>query len=260
MLNFSQNERDFFRTALFNYDIRLDGRTKIAFREFEILDNIIQSSFSSLKLSYNERQNEILFAVKGEIISAKTNEKLILVSLDSMYRIDDNKIKKELENYIENLIITQLNKDLFKIDPHHDDYAWRFYIDIYVFDYIRISLLQILCIGVKNLLKQLKIPKLMTLTNEITGNKEFDLVEMYGDYSENEKEDLLFQSEKIPDIYVFAILKDSILLDPNEEEYTIASSIVIVSSYPNKILNVQSIGSSVDIHKLHEISLLVKSF
>ncbi len=122
------------------------------------------------------------------------------------------------------------------------------------------SLLQLLFIGVRSLINNLKVPRLVIFTNKITGNKEFDLIEVYQDVSENEKEMLLFDSLILPDVYVFAILKDSILLDPNEEEFTIASSIVIVSSHKEKIINVQSIGSSVDVNKLHEISILVKSF
>jgi exosome complex RNA-binding protein Rrp42 (RNase PH superfamily) len=260
MLNYSQNERDFFRTALFDFNIRLDGRTKLAMREYEITENVLPSCLSSLKLSYNDKQNEILFAIKGEIIPGKSHEKLLLVSLDSMGRIEDQKIRKELETYLETLLLSHIGNDLLRINKNFDDYSWRLYVDIYAFDYIRMSLLQLLFIGVRNLIINLKVPRLVIFTNEITGYKEFDLIEAYHDVSENEKEMLLFDSLILPDIFVFAILKDAILLDPNEEEFTIASSIVIVSSHKEKIINVQSIGSSVDVNKLHEISILVKSF
>jgi exosome complex RNA-binding protein Rrp42 (RNase PH superfamily) len=116
-----------------------------------------------------------------------------------------------------------------------------------------------LMVGVKAVLKNIKLPRLVIFTNELTGEKEFDLVEMYEDVSEREKEYSIAEDIIVPDIYVFAVLNNSIFLDPTEEEFSIASSIVIISRHNEKVTNVQSIGSSVDIQKLQDISSLIKS-
>jgi exosome complex RNA-binding protein Rrp42 (RNase PH superfamily) len=261
MLNYSQNELDFFRTLLFDYDIRVDGRSKLSLRDFDTQMDVIPSCLSSLKISYNDNQKEMLFAVKGEIIpkASLKDEKLLYVSVDSMYRIDDLKLKREIENYIENLILSKINPDNLKISKSHDEYYWRLYVDIYIFDVLKMSLLQLLMIGVKSLIRNIKLPRLVLFTNEITGNIEFDLVEVYEDVSEKEKEYSLDADLSIPDVYVFSVINNSIFLDPTEEEFSIANSIVIISSHNDKITNVQSIGSSVDIQKLSDISSLIKS-
>ena len=261
MLNYSQNEMDFFRTCLFDYDLRLDGRSKIQLRDFSILNDVIKSCMSSYKLSYMDNQKEILFTVKGEIVpkqSAK-EERLLNVTIDSMYKIEDNKLKKEIENYIEILILDKIDPEILRINKNFDDFYWRLNVDVYIFDALRMSLLQLLFIGVKNVIKNIKLPNLVLFTNEITGEKEFDLVELYEDVSEHDKEYPIEMDLSVPDVYVFAILNNSIMLDPTEEEFSIANSIVIISKLGNSVTNVQSIGSSVDIQKLAEISSLIKS-
>jgi exosome complex RNA-binding protein Rrp42 (RNase PH superfamily) len=257
MFNYSDNELDFFRTLIYDHEIRIDGRTKLSIREHEVFYNVIPTCLSSLKLVYNDNQKEILFAVKGEIVNKANinSEKLISLSVDSMYKIEDVKMKKELENHIETLLLAKINFDDFKINKNSDEYYWKIYIDIYIFDTLKLSLLQMLIIGTKILIKSIKLPKMVIFTNEITGNKEFDLIEVYEDVSEREKEYTM--DLKIPEVYLFAILNDSIYLDPNEEEFSIATSIVIISSFQGKIINVQSIGSSVDIHKIQEISSII---
>lgn len=262
MLNYSQNELDFFRTLLFDYDIRVDGRNKLTMREFYTQSDVIPSCLSSLKISYNDNQKEILFAVKGEIIpkSSLKDDKLLYVSVDSMYKIDDAKLKREIENHIENLILSKISYDHLKINKAHEEYYWRLYVDIYIFDLLKMNLLQLLMVGVKTVIKNVKLPGLVLFTNEITGNVEFDLLEVYQDVSEKEKEYSLNEDLSIPDVYIFAVINNTIFLDPNEEEFSIADSIVIISSHNDKITNVQSIGSSVDIQKLQDISSLIKSF
>ncbi len=105
MKNYSENEREFFRSLLLDYEIRTDGRNKLAIRNFQIVENVLPSCFSSLKMTYDNNQKEILFAIKGDIVQINSNfdpavEKLFQVSIDTMYKLDDPKLKKQLENYI----------------------------------------------------------------------------------------------------------------------------------------------------------------
>jgi len=262
LLNYSQNEIEFFRTLLFDYDIRVDGRNKLTLRDHNLYLEVLPSCLSSLKITYMDNQKEILFAIKGEIVSRdsfRSNDKLISVSLDSMYKIEDVKSKKHIEDLIEELILSKIDKDALRINQNFEDFYWKLYVDIYVFDVIKMSLLQLLMIGVKAALRNISLPRLSVFTNEITGNKEYDLVEVYEDVSELEKEFSLRELIKVPDVFVFAILNNSIFLDPTEEEFSIATTIVIISSYEGKVTNFQSIGSNVDLQLINDISGLIKS-
>jgi exosome complex RNA-binding protein Rrp42 (RNase PH superfamily) len=265
MINYSENEREFFRTILLDYNIRIDGRGKSSIRNHEIIDNIIPSCLSSLKLIYNDNQKEMIFAIKGEIIQLGEHiasmDRLLNVSIDSMYKMEDMKLKKQIENYIETLIFSKVPMENLKIDKNNTgDYYWKIYLDIYVFDYLKMSLLQMLSIGTKAVIQKIKLPNLVLFTNEITGNKEFDLVENYEDVSDKEKEISVMANIDLPDIYVLAVLNNEVYFDPTEEETSVATSIVIISSYRGKIVNIQSIGSSVEIHKLVDLNTLLKSF
>ena len=67
MAHYSENEIAFFNQLVHEYDIRIDGREKMEFRNYLITNDIITTCFSSLKISYNNSKNEIIFAVKGEV-------------------------------------------------------------------------------------------------------------------------------------------------------------------------------------------------
>ena len=264
MKNYSENEREFFRKLLLDYEIRTDGRSKLAIRNFEIFPNVLPSCLSSLRLIYDDNQKEILFAIKGEIVQLSNNvdlktEKLFQVSIDTMYKLDDPKLKKQLENYIEELNFSNIPIDAMKVDKNNNEYYWKFYLDIYVFDTLKISLLQILTIGVKNLIKNIKTPKVVLFTNEITGAKEFDLIENYEDVTQSEKEVALFDDVELQDVFVLAELNNSVFLDPTEEETSVASSMIIVSSYKDKTTSIKSIGASMDIQKILDLNSLLKA-
>jgi exosome complex RNA-binding protein Rrp42 (RNase PH superfamily) len=260
MINYSENEREFFRKLLFDFEIRIDGREKLSIREYEIIPNVVSSSTSSLKLIYNESQKEILFTIKGELdqnyIPNSPVDKLINVNIDSMYKIEkeDQKLKKELENYLDTFIFSKISTDSFKVQ---ELIYWKIYIDIYVFDTIKLSILQMLAIGVKELIKGIKFPKLISFTNEITHNKEYDLLANYEDISEKENEYQIVVD--VPDVYVFSILNNAVFLDPTEEEFSVANSIVLLSTHKGSVLKIQSIGSSVDVQKILDITNMFKS-
>src|SRR5690606_28856652 len=111
--------------------------------------------------------------------------------------------------------------------------------------------------GTKIVLKNLKLPRAVVFTNEITGNKEFELLELYEDLSEIEKEKKI--DIDVPDVFVFAILNNNVFLDPTEEEFSVSSSTVIISAHKGKVEEVQSVGSAVDIHKIQEICSIIQS-
>lgn len=252
MINYSENEREFFRKLFFDFDIRYDGREKLAIRTHDIASNVITSCLSSLKLIYNESQKEMLFTIKGELTSVKQD--LFNVNIDSMYKIEDMKLKKEIENYLMTLILN-------KIEPEaiDNELYWKVYIDIFIFDTIKMSILQMLAIGLKELIRLTKFPKVITFTNEVTKIKEYDLLANYEDLTVEENE-YLTSISNIPDVFVFAILNNSIYLDPTEEELSVANSIVLISAQNGRILNVQSVGSSVDVQKILDITSLIKTF
>jgi exosome complex RNA-binding protein Rrp42 (RNase PH superfamily) len=263
LINYSENEKEFFKQLLLEYNLRVDGRDNMSIREYEIKRDIIPSSLSSIKIIYNNGLKEILFAIKGEIVDKSNSiDKLLNVSIDSMHKIEDIKLKKEIENYIESFIFSEIPIEYLKINKESDNFYWKLYIDIYIFDIVKLSLLMMLSIGIKELLKNLKVPKLVLFKNELTGNIEYDLIENYEDISEIEKSHFLLDELSIPDIFVFGVISENnnnIFLDPSDEESSISNSIIIVASNDNRITNVQSIGSNVEIQQMFDISSIIKS-
>ena len=130
---------------------------------------------------------------------------------------------------------------------------------IYILDSLKMSLLQMLSIGIEHLIKNIKLPKVIVFNNEITGMKEYDIIENYEDVSDLDKEYSISNFVQIPHLLVFAILNNNIFLDPNEEESSVASSILIASSFQNKLLSLESIGSFVDIQKIFDVTSIIKS-
>jgi len=85
------------------------------------------------------------------VINLKQSEdnKILNINIDTMSnKNDDTKTKRIIEDILENLILSQIDLDLFILDKNIDrNYTWKLYIDIFLFCDIKLSLLQLLQIG-----------------------------------------------------------------------------------------------------------------
>jgi exosome complex RNA-binding protein Rrp42 (RNase PH superfamily) len=253
---YSENEREFFKKILLDFELRIDGREKLTVRQYDAQPDILPSCFSSLRISYGG-DKQITFAVKAETVNCTpdniTANSLYSISIDSMNRIDDLKLKKEMENYLCHLILSKL--PCIKIT---EECYWKIYIDIILFDTLKLSLLQLLAIGLKEVINNTKLPDLIVFKNDITGDTEYDIKEGYEDLSDKEKLHSLGYIS-IPNVYVFAVINNNLYLDPTEEECSVANSIIIASYSDEGVISIQSVGSNVDMNKFTEITELVKS-
>jgi exosome complex RNA-binding protein Rrp42 (RNase PH superfamily) len=267
LVNFSENEREFLKKILSDYDIRADGRDRLSLRSLELKPDSIPSCFGSLKIKLVDSNKEILFAIKADLLKAQSqtaheNLDFFSISLDSMNKIEDLKLKSEIEDYIRNLILAKINKEIFFVKNDNNEiteYYWRLYIDVFIFDSVKITYLQLISLGVKQALLNLKLPKLIFFKNEISGISEFDLIENYQDVSEADKEvNLAFAA--IPDILVFSLINNVLYLDPSDEEEAISNSIIIASKVGKNLESIQSIGSVVDLNRIFDITDIIKNF
>jgi exosome complex RNA-binding protein Rrp42 (RNase PH superfamily) len=60
----SENERETIKQFLNGFDLRSDGRLKTDFRDFKMTPNFLQSTYSSLKITYGDKNKEIILAIK----------------------------------------------------------------------------------------------------------------------------------------------------------------------------------------------------
>ena len=267
LVNFSENEREFFKKIICDYNIRADGRDTLSIRSLEIKPEIIPSCFSSLKIKLVDSNKEILFAIKADLLRIKSPAALegiefASISIDSMNKIENLKLKIEIEEFIRNLILAKIDKNIFFVKNENKeitDFYWKLYIDVFIFDTIKISYLQVISLGIKQALLNLKLPKLIFFKNEISGVSEFDLIENYKDVSEKDKESNL-PFEAIPDILVFSLMNNVLYVDPSDEEEAISNSIIIASKVDKKLESIQSIGSAVDLNRIFDITNIIKNF
>lgn len=269
--NFSENEKEFFNRIITQFDVRMDGREKLEVRDFQIFEDVIPSCFSSLKLKLTNYDKDILITIKGELqkekdLNTENNESenhSIFLSIDSINKIEDMKLKVNIEETLRNLILEKLEKNLFCLRDNKGDltnYSWRLFIDILVFDSIKITYLHPICFGIKKALVNLKLPNLVFFRNEITGAIEFDLAENYeGENSAMAKDINIDFENKIPDMFVFSVINNEAYLDPSDEEEVNSDSIIVLTKLNGEIENVESIGSSVELQKIFEISNKIKN-
>ena len=211
---------------------------------------------------YNNSKNEIIFTIKGELVKENKEEKKdedqcnendlkIKVNIDSMamtnrgpsaeeYKI----IKSKMESLINKLMISKINTDSLIINKTEPKLYWKLYLDIFVFDDLRRSLFQLISIGIKNTLMNVKVPKMIVFKNEIDDKFEYDLRKNYEDLTIEDSEEKI--NFIIPNVYVFSIVNNFLYLDPDDEELIITPSNLYVSEENKKILNIESIGDSVD--------------
>ena len=263
MNQYSDNEISFFKQLLLDFEIRVDGRNAMETRKYDMEQNVINNCFSSLKLIYNNSKNEILFTIKGELIKDNLEEKndkdkninennsRIIINIDSMSMSSRGQnseeyknIKNKMESLLNKLMISKINTDSLIINKKDPKLFWRLNLDIFVFDDLRMSLFQLISIGIKNVIQNVKVPKIIIFKNEIEDKFEYDLRKNYEDLTIEDSEEKIIC--EIPNIYVYSIINNSLYLDPSDEELIITPSILYVSEGNKKILNIESIGDSVD--------------
>ena len=271
MIQYSENEISFFKQLLLDFDVRIDGRNKMDLRKYEIEKNMINNCFSSVKLTYNNSKNEIIFAIKGELIKIKDseekkdNELKIELNINSMsltqrgQNAEEYKnIKNKMESLFNKLMISKINTDCLIINKKDPLLYWKLYLDIFVFDQLRMSLFQLISIGIKETLLNVKIPKMIAFQNEIDDKFEYDLMQNYKDLTMEESEEII--KLEIPNIYVFSIFNNELFLVPCDEELIITPSNLYISEIDKRILNIESIGDSVDPALYSQISDIIKKY
>ena len=260
---YSDNEIVFFKQLLLDFDVRVDGRNKMEIRKYDIEQNVINNCFSSLKMIYNNSKNEIIFTIKGELVKENLEDKnkeeeknnennlKIIINIDSMamtnrgpsaeeYKI----IKNKMESLINKLMISKINTNSLIINKDEPKLYWKLFLDIFVFDDLRMSLFQLISIGIKNALLNLKVPKMIIFKNEIDDKFEYDLRKNYEDLTIEDSEEKINFS--VPNIYIFSIVNNNLYLDPCDEELIITPSTLYISEENKKILNIESVGDSVE--------------
>ena len=273
MNQFSENEIAFFKQLLLDFDVRIDGRDKMDIRKYYIEKDIINNCFSSIKLTYNNSKNDIIFAIKGELIKEKEKEiednkennlKIELnISSMSMNSKGQNaeeykQIKNKMESLFNKLMISKINTDCLTINQKSPKLFWKLYLDIFVFDDLRMSLFQLLSIGIKECLLNVKVPKMVAFQNDIDEKFEYDLMQNYKDLTMEESEEKI--NLEIPNIFVFSIFNNNLYLDPCDEELIITQSNLYISEYDKKILNIESIGDSVEPILYSQIADIIKQY
>ena len=268
---YSETEITFFKQLLLDFDVRVDGRSKMEIRKYRIESDVINNCFSSIRMIYNNSKNEMVFTIKGELIQEqeeenenRTNEAKIEINIDSMsmtnrganaeeYRI----IKNKIESLINKLMISKIETENLIINKDKPKLYWKLYLDIFIFDDLRMSLFQLISIGVKNVLLNVKVPKIIIFKNELEDKFDYDLRKNYEDLTIEDSEEKIHL--EIPNIYVFSIANNSLFLDPCDEELSITPSILYVSEGNKKILNIESIGDSVEPKLYFLISDIIKN-
>jgi exosome complex RNA-binding protein Rrp42 (RNase PH superfamily) len=254
--HYSDNELSFFNQLLREHNIRIDGRNRMELRSHSLTSNVIKSCFASTKLSYNNFKNEIIFAIKGELTSLTptVSTDVLSLSIDSMHKaIDNQKMKNQIETMLNNLILSKIN--ITPLQQQNDtQLIWKLYIDIFIFDELRLDLIQLLSIGLKQCLSELKLPKMICFYNELTNAKEYDLLSNYEEltFEQNESSPSL----AIPNVYAFSVINNDLLLDPSNEEWKVSNCVIFISTLNTEIIHIQSIGNNIEpviILKLKEV-------
>ena len=274
MNQFSENEIAFFKQLLLDFDVRIDGRDKMDIRKYYIEKDIINNCFSSIKLNYNNSKNEMIFAIKGEIIKEnqemineennKENNKIELninsmsMNIKGQNAEESKAIKNKMESLFNKLMISKINTDCLIINENKPKLYWKFYLDIFIFDDLRMSLFQLIAIGIKETLLNVKVPKMIAFQNEVDEKFEYDLMQNYKDLTMEESEEKI--KLEIPNIFVFSIFNNNLYLDPCDEELIITPCNLYISEYNKKILNIESIGDSVEPILYSQISDIINQY
>ena len=199
--------------------------------------------------------NEIIFAVKGEIVKENEvkmieNEKfldLINININSMsskVSMIETKIINKMKILLNKLMISKIDTSLLYTENSNPKLYWKIYMDVFVFDEIKMSLFQMISVGIKKALTNIKVPKIIIFENKLTKISEYDLLENYKELPKEETEYLI--DLKVPNVDICSIINNQLYVDPCDEELLISPTVIYISELEGKILQVESIGDKVD--------------
>ncbi len=253
----SENEIQFFK-LLNSHHLRFDGRNYFESRPYKIANNIYNTCFSSISISNST--NNCILTLKGDVVEAENFE----VKLSFEPKPKDDKESNEVLELLNLLLINKLSHKTLM--PSIKDYSWRFYIDIFSTEPLNITMIQMLSYGIKELLKEAKIPIMVSTLNQFN-NEEKELFVIGSNWNTTSilaEEDQVnhLDISGINILYFFGLENtfNNLFLDPAYDELLILDSYVMLSINDKKeITNLSAIKGNIDLRKIEEINNFVIS-
>jgi exosome complex RNA-binding protein Rrp42 (RNase PH superfamily) len=246
---FSDNELKLFNQIFTEFGLRIDGRKNLEIRGHSFTPNVIPNCAASLKLQYNNNQNSIIFAVKSEIVvnenNSIENNNLIVLDINTMQNSKNNQIASYLINILNKLLINNINTETLYIENSNKKLYWKLYLDVCIYDDLRLSLLQLISLGINKVFENLHLPKIVYFMNQITKEEDYDLLSKYNDSLKKDNYEMKINL-KLPNIYVFSVLGNNLIIDPEDEELAIGRCTIFISAMNHEIINIEGVGDEVD--------------
>lgn len=257
----SSKEKDMLN--LFDsYGIRIDGRNFYSSRAIFCKKDLYSYCLSSISIQHDD--SIIDLSLKGEAVDLGNFE----IKLSYEPKPKDDKITAEVISTIDRLLVKKLrHEDLF---PKTQENSWKFFIDIFSTKVIELSDIQLIVQGIKFLLYEAQIPKVVSLVNQFNGQKEFALSnsQTFSQQQNRVQQSILSEADqvtristgKLLDLYLFGVGKYNLLLDPCKEEISIMDSFILMTcTQQGTIIDLEAIGTNLDLRRIEELNRFVAS-
>ena len=242
--DFGKEEVDFFKSLLQN-EIRPDGRLPYQSKDFQLIENPLQSTIFSLELK--NKDTNIYFSLKAEL---SKNYQPISIACDSIkYKPTNRKDNipsinevSEILFLLDKLILQKVPKKTLSID-NNENYFWNLNVNIFSLEKIYINNLQSIAQCLTFLLKNAKLPRISIFKNELNGELDYDIVE-------NEYYSLDLE---LCEFLVVGSYLGNLFVDPSLEELTCIEALILITLHDNKISHFETYGVLVDIGSFSNI-------
>ncbi|CCF56769.1 hypothetical protein KAFR_0B04720 [Kazachstania africana CBS 2517] len=214
-------EKSYLYESLANTpSIRPDGRTPYQFRPVEVYTDFLPSSNGSSRIIASDG-SECIVSVKCKVVDHTVDDDVFEIGIDIANERDDSLIVESITSLFNN-VAQGIDKENLRLTKR---YSFKIYLDVLVLSSFSYPV-SLISFGIYTALNSTYLPKLISSFDDL----EVEELPTFHDY------DLIKLELKVPLVFVLAVVKDNIFVDPASNETEVADNGLIVSWTNGKIV------------------------
>ncbi|GMM54752.1 exosome non-catalytic core subunit [Maudiozyma humilis] len=200
--------------------VRPDGRHQHQFRPIEIYTDFLPSSNGSSRIIASDG-SECIVSVKAKVVDHSLDSDLLQVEIDIAGERDDSLITESCTSLF-NKVLRSIDTKKLQLTKK---YSFKLFIDVLVLSSNSYPV-SLISFGIYSALNSTALPKLVSNFDDL----EVEELPMFHDY------DLVPLEVNAPLVFVLAVVKNNIFIDPAANESEVANNGLIVSWSDGKVI------------------------
>ncbi|CDO94605.1 unnamed protein product [Kluyveromyces dobzhanskii CBS 2104] len=232
-MGLSITEKSFlFDSLTLDPPLRTDGRGSHQFRPIEVSTDFLPNSNGSSHVILSGG-SECIVSVKTKVVDHTVESELLVTDVDIQGHRDDSPLVTSMSSLISKLLKQTIDQKKLMLTKR---YSFKLYIDVLVLA-SKSYPVSMISFAIFSALKNTWLPKLISSDDDL----EVEELPTFHDY------DMVKLDADAPLLFTFAIVGDSVLVDPSFEESLVSNNGLLITWYKDRATSpIRSVGLNND--------------